>query len=556
MPKFEMNVNEILASSTVDHVEILHDLARRAGGSGPVVVASYGEDPETGKSIAPKVRHFTVGDAAGTKKFIESIQTDHHRNVYMPLTLLKPGTKPTAKGMKQDIETVLGLCADFDDDRAIDWEDRLPLAPDMVLETSLGRFQCIFLFDGGLSPAQAEPLAQALREYTDCDHGTADISHVWRVPGCLNWPNKKKVAEGRQPDPQLVKSVVDWDGDSFTDPHEFAKALGSVSPAKPKPDLKVVPDDGLILEPGRRPPNLKFAEMPTCHSNFLRTFANNRPDIEEREDHSPSVYDLALCNMAVLSGWSDQEIVDLMIAFREENNHDLKLHNRQYYQRTIARARNEAPKEAAKEKAASEEQRKAEAWDTINRIIDKNGDLVVQRIVRYEKESPAYKFRTNKGAFTLPADTLNSQTKARNEIFKALEYSTPRQKPAQWGLMLNQIRHVREIDDLGPEAKAAGQIRFYLENYLQRFRRTTMTVSELKRDDLPARIVRDTAGNIKIYAEFFKRFCRTKYGWQETGIGNMFSLLAEIGLKRSTVSAYGTSFSAWKLPDDLAKLVN
>ncbi|MGC1293449.1 MAG: primase-helicase family protein, partial [Alloacidobacterium sp.] len=32
-----------------------------------------------------------------------------------------------------------------------------------------------------------------------------DISHVWRVPGALNWPNSKKVAAGRPRDPQLVR---------------------------------------------------------------------------------------------------------------------------------------------------------------------------------------------------------------------------------------------------------------------------------------------------------------------------------------------------------------
>lgn len=544
MQKFALNVNEIM-----DHVSLIHDIARRADAGGRIVVASYGEDHETGEKIPPKVRHFRVGDTAGTKGFIESLQKERHRNVYMPLTTLKPGMKPTAKGGIDDIETVMGLVADFDDDRALEYEDRLPLPPDIVLETSQGRYQCLYLFDGGLPPAEAIPLAQALQRHCGCDHGTADISHVWRVPGCLNWPNRKKVTDGRSPEPQAVRSIVDWDGESFTDPQALSEALGGVEKPKPKPDLRVIAadDDQLTIAAGRRPPLIRWTALAANHDTFSLSFAEKRPDLN---DQSPSAYDLALASAAVLAEWTDQEIVDLMIAHREEHGHDLKLKNRQYYIRTIRTAREvEAPKEA---EAAST----AGAWRLINNVIDKKGDVNVVKIVRYVKENPSYKFYTNRGSFEILTTTLHSQRLTRRAIYTHTKKSTPRVKPEQWDDMLNHIEAVEEVEDLGPEATAAGLIRSHLEAYLaRRWVSGIADLGDLKKGQWPVPLVRDSAGNLKMHVEGFARHLRQQ-GWVDTGVGDLYATLREIGLIKSSVKLGGTSFGAWKLPGDLAARVD
>ncbi|TIT73002.1 MAG: hypothetical protein E5W60_03370, partial [Mesorhizobium sp.] len=69
----------------------------------------------------------------------------------------------------------------------------LPLEPNLILETSPGNGQPFWLFDRPLKPAEAKPLAEALKRATGSDNGTADVTHVWRVPGTLNWPNRKKL---------------------------------------------------------------------------------------------------------------------------------------------------------------------------------------------------------------------------------------------------------------------------------------------------------------------------------------------------------------------------
>ena len=105
------------------------------------------------------------------------------------------------------IVACFGLVADFDDADAARWADRLPIPPQYVLETSSGRFQAFYFFTKPVPPEAAKPVAERLKAYAGCDYGTADISHVWRVAGTLNWPNAKKVNEGRSAEPQLVKVV-------------------------------------------------------------------------------------------------------------------------------------------------------------------------------------------------------------------------------------------------------------------------------------------------------------------------------------------------------------
>ena len=50
---------------TGDFVGYLHALANPLTGQGKLVVASFGEDPATGKALYPKIKHYQIGDADG-----------------------------------------------------------------------------------------------------------------------------------------------------------------------------------------------------------------------------------------------------------------------------------------------------------------------------------------------------------------------------------------------------------------------------------------------------------------------------------------------------------
>ncbi|MBY5866007.1 DUF3987 domain-containing protein [Rhizobium leguminosarum] len=202
------------------HVEMVHCLA--AGIDGLLVTSAYFANP-TGDSDAPgAVTHHAIGDVDGMVDAIMAHASTPHANVFTGLQVMRKGLARGKRGREADIVAVLGLVVDLDADTGK--SGQMPIDPNVVLETSTGNFQPFILFDRAVSPAEAKPLAAALKRATGSDHGTADVAHVWRVPGSLNWPNKKKLDRGRSPEPISVVVDLAWDG-ALTSVDELRGAL-------------------------------------------------------------------------------------------------------------------------------------------------------------------------------------------------------------------------------------------------------------------------------------------------------------------------------------------
>ena len=123
-------------------------------------------------------------------------------NVYTGLHLMRSDLPRGKRGSRADILAVLGLVADMDRDTGK--VGAMPVAPSLIVETSPGNAQPFILFDQALAPERAELLAGALQRATSSDAGTSDITHVWRIPGTLNYPGAAKTARGRSPHPAPV----------------------------------------------------------------------------------------------------------------------------------------------------------------------------------------------------------------------------------------------------------------------------------------------------------------------------------------------------------------
>ncbi|MGR9420646.1 DUF3987 domain-containing protein [Rhizobium leguminosarum] len=190
------------------HVEMVHSLA--GGLDGVLVTSVYFADP-TGDSDAPgAVTHHAIGDVDGMVDSIMAHASTPNANVFTGLQVIRKGLARGKRGGEGDIVAVLGLVVDLDADTGR--TGQMPVEPNAVLETSIGNFQPFVLFDRAISAAEAKPLAAALKRATGSDHGTADIAHVWRIPGTLNWPNRKKLERGRSPVPISVVVDLAWDG--------------------------------------------------------------------------------------------------------------------------------------------------------------------------------------------------------------------------------------------------------------------------------------------------------------------------------------------------------
>ncbi|MEO4000331.1 DUF3987 domain-containing protein [Mesorhizobium sp. CAU 1732] len=190
------------------HVEMLHQLA--VGFTGKFVVSAFFANPNGEDRAGGVISHHAVGDIDGTVESVMAHAQTPNANVYICPNLMRPSLERGKKGGEADVVAVLALVADMDDDTGR--AGSMPIDPNFVVESSPGNFQCFLLLAKPLSPQEAKPLASGLKRAANADHCTVDVSHVWRVAGCLNWPNAKKLSRGRSPDAVSVTVAKQWDG--------------------------------------------------------------------------------------------------------------------------------------------------------------------------------------------------------------------------------------------------------------------------------------------------------------------------------------------------------
>lgn len=191
-----------------EHVGMLHRLAH--GIDGLLVVSAFHANPLGDIDIPGTVSHCRVGDVEGTVEAVMAHASTPHLNVFIGAQVMRPGLQRGQRGRETDVLAVLALVVDLDADTGL--AGKMPVDVHYALETSPGNYQPFLLLDRPLAPAEAKPLAAALKRASGSDHGTADITHVWRIPGTQNWPNKKKLDRGRSAEPVAVTIAESWDG--------------------------------------------------------------------------------------------------------------------------------------------------------------------------------------------------------------------------------------------------------------------------------------------------------------------------------------------------------
>lgn len=201
-----------------EHVELIHRLAD--GFDGVLVVSTFNANLPSDNGI---ITHHRPGDVDGMVAAIEAHSETPGANVYCGIQIMRRGLARGKRGSESDVIAVLGLVADMDSDTG-HAAGEYPVPPNYVIETSPGNFQPFWLFDRPVVPAVAKGIAKGLKVATGSDHGTADITHVWRIPGTKNWPNRKKLERGRPETPSTVTVSSEWDG-TFTDPTALALAV-------------------------------------------------------------------------------------------------------------------------------------------------------------------------------------------------------------------------------------------------------------------------------------------------------------------------------------------
>lgn len=174
---------------------------------------------------------------------------------------------------------------------------------------------------------------------------TFDLARLYRVPGTINHKDAKDLKGVRTVEqnrnrynPEEIRAYLDRLPEPVKADHAEQQAVIQKRVANASP---------LALDPKAEPPEAKLEMLLEVEPNFRQTWEHQR----QSGDLSPSGYDLSLASYAYRAGWQDQEVTNLIIAFRRRHGHDLKLRH-DYYSMTLAKAKSSTLKGDGRDETA------------------------------------------------------------------------------------------------------------------------------------------------------------------------------------------------------------
>lgn len=289
-----------------------------------------------------------------------------------------------------------------------------------------------------------------------------DLARILRVPGTKNFKNVNE--------PKAVKILEQ--SDVRYNPTDFEDYVADYAT---NPRDPMVPISGLIYDAKAQADSDKFALMAENDDMFLPTWNHKRKDMD---DQSLSSYDFALINLLVPAGWTNQEIVDLLIAHRRKYEGDLKLRD-SYYAVSIAKVRADFDglerkkpasvreiEEKAVEILTTPPEGKDEKRREILEMVSSKIGVQVIRFIKYKCDPPRYEIVTDRGSARFDGiDVFAAKAKFVNSLAQVLDYFVDIPNK-EWLSIKNAIFACIEVEDLGEDATEKGEVRRWLSQYL------------------------------------------------------------------------------------------
>jgi len=445
-------------------------------------------------------RFFDTPDEAAAYAMKRSKAGD---DVYFGLGVIK---KPPAKGRgkKQDVTAITCLWADVDIAHGVAHKKK-NLPPDLKaakkLIAAMGVPATVITHSGhGLQAfwvlrdpipftsegdrAKAEGLTQrwvatmkqaAGSENWDID-AVWDLTRVLRVPGTTNHKDPSKPVQAR-----ILELAVNDDGEPahlydvdevepLMVPEELTDS-GAGKATDGSTDVVVPRVGALKLNPQANPPADKFMALYENDNKFWKSWERKRTDMQ---DQSASSYDLSLASIAAFANWTDQEIVDLLIASRRKHGDDLKL-RMDYYVRTVARSKVERTAQAALQQIMQASpvdnhgQASPDKREATLKLISQALGIAVKRWIQHGRTKARYSMVLESGR-DVPIGTVAAvfaAAKFRERIYEETGIVLKAFKQDQWlkvCAMLASIAEVVENEDASRENQVHEWLRQYLAN--------------------------------------------------------------------------------------------
>jgi hypothetical protein len=218
------------------------------------------------------------------------------------------------------------------------------------------------------------------------------------------------------------------------------------------------------IDPEVEPPALKFSALMENDRRFRDSWHHKRKDLG---DDSLSAYDMSLATLAVYAEWTEQEIVNLLIAHRRVSGNPAKGLRSDYLTRTLQRARQATvvklkDYEAAKVHVTGEtrEVQLDEGLAELSTLLT----LDVRRVVQRGLDPAFFTLETDAGELHIgSAEILLSAHKARAKILPKAPYF-PAMTKKQWERCIALICRLREFEELG-EGQRDTEMHSWVESY-------------------------------------------------------------------------------------------
>lgn len=370
---------------------------------------------------------------------------------------------------------------------AIEFLKKIPLEPTAIINSGNGLhvywiFNEFWDFGGSdVERVKAAKLAAlwnlTIKELAYKNHridldSTFDLARVFRVPDTFNLKNDKK---------KPVR-IIKLDEEKLYNPEDFEPYLNEQE-IDINLNRKTEISKSLILSENAQPPLEKFQALLENSDIFKDTFEGKNKKIK---DQSASGYDMSLANQAAAAGWTDQEIIDLLIFKRNKFKQDLKLREN-YYKGTIYKVRKTREKAESLEgletmefgpgtpKEPETEAEKEQIMDETKENLAAVLNIDIIRVIKFLGEQPSYRIVTQQGEFTLGnIENLIEYRYFKRRVAEFLNIMIPPYSAKEWDNIAQALLSIIEEKEIGSENTTKGEVQIWLDRYLADYEPATI----------------------------------------------------------------------------------
>ena len=367
----------------------------------------------------------------------------------------------------------------------------LPLAPTIVVNSGHGYhlywcFKELWLFEDDAERQKAIALLIRWRESFKVWAEKAgrvvdtvgDLARVMRVPGTFNrkmldMPRRvyiETMDSGRAYDPSGIEEFL------ILEVPQISKTVESYVKSKRQDDAQNGNYD-FILNPDAEVPTEKWHALRELDHRAIKSFNHERKDF--KLDNSPSAYDMSLASLAVSVDWTNQEIVDLLIASRRINHCDLKLSRPDYYAATIRTARRDKQSDESADTLIGVDVKKDEdgavstdgSGPNVYDVLESIFGFRVLRFVQYKSSDSVFRLETTLGDITLGSiSAVRGQRSFGDKVAELAKINLRKFSATKWDKIVQCLLDICEVIDMGTETTDVGQVDIWMGDYLTQWK--------------------------------------------------------------------------------------